>query len=67
MIISLIGVSVSGKITIGEMLAASLNWECSDAEDFHSAEKIEKIPRGILLSEVGRIPWLQDLQTAIKQ
>jgi gluconate kinase len=31
-------------------------WECSDAEDFHSPENIEKMRCGIPLSEVGRIP-----------
>ncbi|AUT03809.1 gluconate kinase [Nostoc sp. CENA543] len=67
MIILLMGVSGSGKTTIGQMLATSLNWEFIDADDFHSPENVEKMRRGIPLSEADRIPWLQDLQTAIKQ
>lgn len=60
------GVSGSGKTTIGKLLADSLEWEFSDADTFHSPENIEKMRRGIPLSEDDRIPWLQDLQTAIK-
>lgn len=60
------GVSGSGKTTIGKLLADSLDWEFSDADTFHSPENIEKMRRGIPLSEADRMPWLQDLQTAIK-
>ncbi|MEH2290466.1 gluconokinase [Nostoc sp.] len=66
MIILVMGVSGSGKTTIGKLLADSLEWEFSDADTFHSPENIEKMRRGIPLSEDDRIPWLQDLQTAIK-
>ncbi|MBN3925486.1 gluconokinase [Nostoc sp. NMS4] len=66
MIIILMGVSGSGKTTIGKLLADSLEWEFSDADAFHSPENVEKMRRGIALSEADRMPWLQDLQTAIK-
>ncbi|MCW5317854.1 AAA family ATPase [Nostoc sp. KVJ3] len=66
MIIIVMGVSGSGKTTIGKLLADSLDWEFSDADAFHSSENVEKMRRGIPLSEADRIPWLQDLQTAIK-
>lgn len=66
MIIIVMGVSGSGKTTIGKLLADSLEWEFSDADAFHSPENVEKMRRGIPLSEVDRMPWLQDLQTAIK-
>jgi len=58
------GVSGSGKTTIGKLLADSLHWEFSDADAFHSPENIEKMRRGIPLSEADRVPWLQDLQIA---
>ena len=67
MIILVMGVSGSGKSTIGEELADSLNWEFSDADSFHSPENIEKMRHGIPLTDGDRLPWLQDLQTAIKQ
>ncbi|MEH1862465.1 MAG: gluconokinase [Nostoc sp.] len=66
MIILVMGVSGSGKTTIGKLLADSLEWEFSDADAFHSPENVEKMRRGIPLTEDDRIPWLQDLQTAIK-
>ncbi len=66
MIILIMGVSGSGKTTIGKLLADSLDWQFSDADAFHSPENVEKMRCGIPLSEADRIPWLQDLQTAIK-
>lgn len=66
MIILVMGVSGSGKTTIGKLLADSLDWEFSDADAFHSPENVDKMRRGIPLSEADRMPWLQDLQTAIK-
>jgi gluconokinase len=47
MIILVMGVSGSGKTTIGRMLAESLNWEFSDADAFHPQTNIEKMSHGI--------------------
>jgi gluconokinase len=66
MIILVMGVSGSGKTTIGQLLAESLGWQFSDADSFHSPENIEKMRHGIPLTDVDRVPWLQALQTAIK-
>jgi len=66
MIILVMGVSGSGKTTIGKLLADSLNWEFSDADDFQSPENVEKMQHGIPLTEADRTPWLHDLQTALK-
>ncbi|MBD2681063.1 MULTISPECIES: gluconokinase [Nostoc] len=66
MIIIIMGVSGAGKTTIGKLLANSLGWEFSDADAFHSLENVEKMRCGIPLTEADRIPWLQNLQTAIK-
>ncbi|MBD0342096.1 MAG: gluconokinase, partial [Microcoleus sp. Co-bin12] len=35
MITIVMGVSGSGKTTVGKLLAQSLNWDFSDADDFH--------------------------------
>ncbi|YAF96929.1 MAG: gluconokinase [Nodularia sp. CChRGM 3473] len=65
MIILIMGVSGSGKTTIGKLLADSLNWEFKDADEFHSTDNIEKMRLGIPLNDIDRKPWLKDLQTAI--
>jgi gluconokinase len=65
-VILVMGVSGSGKTTVGQQLAAALGWQFSDADTFHSSENIEKMRRGIPLNEADRAPWLQALQTAIQ-
>ncbi|MBE9037997.1 gluconokinase [aff. Roholtiella sp. LEGE 12411] len=67
MIVLVMGVSGSGKTTIGLLLADALHWEFKDADAFHSPANIEKMRLGIPLSDADRIPWLQDLQRAIAQ
>ncbi|MTJ50449.1 gluconokinase [Dolichospermum sp. UHCC 0259] len=66
MIILLMGVSGSGKTTIGKLLAETLNCKFSDADNFHSATNIEKMRLGIPLNDADRKLWLEDLQAAIK-
>jgi gluconokinase len=60
------GVSGVGKTTIGKLLAASLHWEFSDADTFHSSANIEKMRHGTPLNDADRMPWLEDLQTVMK-
>lgn len=66
MIILVMGVSGSGKSTIGKMLAEKLKWQFQDADDFHSQDNIEKMKRGIPLTDKDRTPWLHTIQQAIK-
>ncbi len=65
MITIVMGVSGSGKTTVGILLAQSLNWDFSDADDFHPSANIEKMSRGIPLEDADRLPWLLQLQAAI--
>ncbi|MEG4008579.1 gluconokinase [Microcoleus sp. Pol11C1] len=65
MITIVMGVSGSGKTTVGKLLAQSLNWHFSDADDFHSPANIEKMSLGIPLEDADRLPWLLQLQAAI--
>lgn len=67
MIVILIGVSGSGKTTIGKQLADSLEWKFYDGDDFHPPENIEKMQAGIPLEDADRIPWLQVIRDAIAQ
>lgn len=65
MIVIVIGVSGSGKTTIGQLLAKKLNWDFSDADSFHSKANIEKMSHGIPLNDTDRAPWLQVMREAI--
>jgi gluconokinase len=58
MIILLMGIEGSGKTTVGRLLAARLQYEFADADDFHSAANKEKMSRGIPLNDADRGPWL---------
>jgi gluconokinase len=66
MIIVVMGVTGSGKTTVGGLLAARLGWKFADADNFHSAANIEKIARGEALTNADREPWLATLHAAIE-
>ena len=57
----IMGVSGSGKTTVGEALAQKLGWDFFDADDFHPPENITKMINGIPLSDSDRAPWLASL------
>jgi gluconokinase len=65
MIAIVMGVVGAGKTTIGKLLAAQMQWEFADADDFHSASNVAKIRSGIPLDDQDREPWLQSLHEAI--
>jgi len=65
MIAIVMGVTGSGKTTVGRLLAEELGWEFADADDFHPPENIAKMSRGIPLNDEDRKPWLASLRAAI--
>lgn len=65
MIVLIMGVSASGKTTIGRRLADALQWRFVDADWFHSPSNIRKMSRGTPLSDDDREPWLRALRQAI--
>jgi carbohydrate kinase (thermoresistant glucokinase family) len=56
------GVSGAGKTTVGRLLARRTGWAFHDADDYHDADNIEKMRRGIPLTDADRIPWLERLR-----
>ena len=57
-VVIVMGVSGSGKSTVGGLLASRLHWEFEDADWFHPASNIEKMHQGIPLTDEDRGPWL---------
>jgi gluconokinase len=67
MVVVIMGVTGSGKTTIGNQLAAKLDWRYYDADDFHPPANIEKMSNGIPLDDGDRLPWLETLRTLIHE
>ena len=65
MVIFVMGVSGSGKTTVGSLLARQLGWEFADADDYHSAANVEKMRNGTPLTDEDRTPWLDKLRSLI--
>ncbi|PRX49839.1 NADP-dependent phosphogluconate dehydrogenase [Salegentibacter salegens] len=61
------GVSGSGKTTIGKLLAKDLNLSFYDADDFHPPENVEKMKNGIPLQDEDRKGWLAVLAENIQK
>ena len=67
MIVVLMGVSGSGKTTVGELLSERLGWPLLDADDFHPPGNIEKMRSGIPLTDEDRWPWLDRLNGLLRE
>lgn len=62
----IMGVSGSGKTTVGQLLATELGCPFYDADDFHPQENIAKMANGIPLDDNDRAPWLARLAELIQ-
>jgi len=67
MIVVLMGVSGSGKSTVGEALAARLGWRWIDADDLHPPQNVAKMAAGIPLTDDDRGPWLDRIVDALRR
>jgi gluconokinase len=55
------GVSGSGKSTVGAALAQALGVPFADADDLHPPENIAKMSAGQPLDDDDRFPWLETI------
>ena len=60
------GVSGSGKTTVGQALAARLGCPFYDGDDFHPPANVAKMASGTPLNDADRAPWLARLAELLK-
>ncbi len=65
LIVVLMGVTGSGKTTIGRMLAAQEHSQFAEGDDYHSEANREKMRAGIPLTDADRAPWLAALHDVL--
>ena len=58
-VVVVMGVTGSGKSTVGAALAGRLGLQYADADDFHPAANIAKMSAGQPLDDADRRPWLE--------
>jgi gluconokinase len=61
-VLVVMGVSGSGKTTVGALLAGRLQWEFEDGDRFHPRSNVEKMQAGTPLTDQDRWPWLAAIE-----
>lgn len=57
-VLVVMGVSGSGKTTVGKLLAERLGWQYQEGDALHPPENVAKMSSGTPLTDADRIPWL---------
>jgi gluconokinase len=61
------GVSGSGKTTVGRALASALGFEFIEGDAFHPATNVEQMAAGTPLTDDDRAPWLNALIDVVRE
>jgi gluconokinase len=65
MILIAMGVSGSGKTTIGSLLANTLGWQFQEGDALHPPANVAKMSAGVPLDDADRLPWLRKIAEVI--
>jgi gluconokinase len=63
----IMGVSGSGKTTVGLALASLLDLHFIDGDDLHPPANKDKMAKGIALQDEDRQPWLETIRDTLQQ
>lgn len=66
-LVVVMGVTGSGKSTVGMALAERLGVPFADADDFHSPENVAKMRAGTPLDDNDRLPWLRTIAAWLRE
>lgn len=64
-VVVVMGVSGSGKTTVGRLLADRLGWQYQEGDALHPPENVAKMSAGTPLTDADRIPWLHRIAARI--
>nr|XP_057926732.1 probable gluconokinase [Doryrhamphus excisus] len=67
MIYIIMGVSGSGKSSLGAFLSEKLGWPLHEGDNYHPEENVAKMARGEALTDQDRFPWLLRLHDVIER
>jgi gluconokinase len=66
-VVVVMGVSGSGKSTVGRQLAERLGLDFLEGDDFHPPENVARMAAGIALNDSDRVGWLNALASRLTQ